>query len=358
MKSYEVGSPASEPRALKRMMPRGCLSGSSWALIKLEQNQLGFGWSPVFRGLASHVFVVAAVVGVGWSVEHFAWSLTVLLALLASAVTGIIYRGLECLVHGAAHDDVYPRHRGLNDVIGNVLFGWATAQGIAAFRANHVPLHHAAFGGAADPCRSRMVRFRATQLGRLPALRDALARTPAETWSFYTDVGTSPARMLLAAAWQLLAVLLPAAAMLGIRPALEAYLFVIPVGLGVFVHLIRALAEAGEHDYRHSQEDSIIGRTFDNIGPLNCLLHLHGDGWHALHHLAPGLPQSRLRSTMRRVLQNDAAFAQYVQRRTGVLHTPRPYLEGPTSFVADLPLIRAAKPSTDTASEEQGCYNG
>jgi fatty acid desaturase len=328
-------------KPLKRLMPCGSLSGRSWELAKGEQAQRSFGFVPVFRGAASQIGVVLILAATAWMWRVTGvWSLAVMLP--AAMATAIIYRGLECLVHGAAHDDVCPRNSAVNDLLADFLFAYATGQSVASFREKHMAQHHSLFGSVEDPCRGRMQNRRDVGLGRLPTVRETLIAVPMEAVDFYRTVGTKPHLLARAVTWQLLAVYLPVALIAGPWPALIAYVGVMPLGLGVLLHVVRALGEAGEHDYRLVGSDSILERTYDNVGFLNGLIHPFGDGWHILHHLAPRIPQARLGKTMKLLVSTDPAFAALAQRRKGILSDPETYAATQQVGPEDLASDRAA----------------
>lgn len=246
-------------------------------------------------------------------------------AAAAAGAIAVAYRGLENLVHGAAHDDVCQNNRQINDVVGDLLFGAPVGQTVDGFRYMHLRLHHAGFAGEADPCAMRMRGRDDVQAGQLPTLLETMRRVPAEAVSFARLAGVAPANTLRALAWQGLAVFAPVAATVGIEPALAAYAATMPLALGVMLPALRATAEAGEHDYRAAGPDLIVERTYDNTGFLNTLLHPFGDGYHILHHFAPQVPQHRLARLTREITRSDPSFAGIAMRRRGVLSEPRPY---------------------------------
>jgi len=124
--------------------------------------------------------------------------------------------------------------------------------------------------------------------------------------------------------WQALFVYGPAALALGPQRALIAYLLVAPISLLVVLPIVRAMAEAGEHDYARA-DASVLERTFDNRGPINYAVHPFGDGMHLTHHLAPGVPQWRLKKLHRWLLENEAGYRLLARYRSGLLSAPVRY---------------------------------
>jgi fatty acid desaturase len=213
----------------------------------------------------------------------------------------------------------------LNDRLADLLMAFPVAQNVARSRPAHINEHHNGLGGPTDPCAIRMRGRADVANGELPEISETLRTVFTQAASYAATVKVSPIDIGRAVLWQVACVYAPVAAVAGFEDAAICYLTTIPAALGLVLPTIRALGEAGEHDYAAGDCDTVVGRTFDNIGFVNGLLHPFGDGWHVLHHLAPGVPQARLGVVMKRVIKMDPAFARYVRRRTGLLTTPRPY---------------------------------
>jgi fatty acid desaturase len=245
-------------------------------------------------------------------------------ALLAILAVACGYRGLENLVHGASHDYM-SRNRRINDLIGDLLFAAPVGQTVEAFRRTHLIDHHSSFGAAIDPCWRRMAQHADVAAGRLPGLAGTLARAPADALAFYRTAGVRPIALVWPLLWQAAFVYGPAALAVGPRKALFAYALVAPLSLLVILPLIRTFAESSEHDYADGPEGSVLERTFDNRGVINSAVHLFGDAMHLTHHLAPGVPQWRLRRLHDWLLANEQGYRRFARYRTSLMSEPIAY---------------------------------
>lgn len=228
---------------------------------------------------------------------------------VAAALLSFAYRGLENLVHGASHHDIFGRkgevmrrsRAAMNDCLGNMIIAIPVAQDVAAFRAGHLADHHGGFDRARDPCRKRMLRHKDVQANKLPSLAVTLRQVPAETIAFYRTVGASPWMPLRCLLWHAAVYVAPLAMIFGFVDALLAWALVMMPLFLVTLPIVRCLAETGEHDYRTTVADlSMVERTFGHDGVANRLIHLFGDELHPEHHLWPDVPQYHLRTARRR----------------------------------------------------------
>lgn len=316
--------PNSELPTIKRLAARGDLNATSWTMIRDRLNPPGLGWTPIFSGLLVHAGTFGALAGVAalGATQPIAGGFA---AAAAAALVGVGYRGLENLVHGAAHYDVSRRHHRVNDAVGDLLFAVPVGQSVEGFRRPHLENHHGRFFSHADPCATRMRGHRDVANGQLPSLAGTLRRVPKEAVAFARTAGTELSGWVRALVWQGAIVLAPLIALVGLKTALLSYAAVMPLALGVVLPVVRALAEAGEHDYSPGPADAVIERTFDNIGFWNAFLHPFGDAYHVLHHLAPTVPQHHLGDLTRQMVRQDPGFARITRRRRGVLTAPEPY---------------------------------
>jgi len=283
---------------------------------------------PILLAAGVHAMTAILIAAIAWAARH-----APLAAVAAAAAAGALvpagYRGLECLVHGAAHYDLFGFARAdANDRVANLLFAAPTLQDVKAFRASH-NRHHQYQSGGGDPCRNRMAMNAAVQQDNLPTIVSVLRRVPAETLAFYRQAGGSRTTLLRALAWHLCAFGLLGLALQDWSALALAWAAVYLPAFTVVLPVIRALGEAGEHDYRLSAlGDNTKGelqRTFNNDGLLNWLLHPFGDHFHVEHHEFPSLPQYNLYRLHAALMREVPGYAQHAQRRVSVLGPVAPY---------------------------------
>jgi fatty acid desaturase len=257
------------------------------------------------------------------------------IALLAIFAVACGYRGLENLVHGASHDYM-SRNRRINDLIGDLLFAAPVGQTVEAFRRTHLIDHHGSFGAEVDPCWRRMAAHPDVIAGRLPGV-----------------AGMRPLALIPALLWQAAFVYGPAALIVGPAKALVAYGLVAPLSLLVILPVIRTFAESGEHDYADGSATSVLERTFDNRGAINYAVHLFGDDMHLTHHLAPGVPQWRLKQLHDWLLANEEGYRLFARHRTSLMSAPVAYATEPLPVPAPANAVDAA-PANDNGAGPLG----
>ncbi|MDX3500426.1 fatty acid desaturase family protein [Streptomyces sp. ATCC51928] len=281
-------------------------------------------WRTTGTAVLDHLSVVVlllaatspAVRDAGWWALALALPVAVLLAARQ-------LRALECLVHEASHFNWSRRHRTAGDILATVLAGAPTGARIADYRTSHL-LHHGRFGTAEDPDRTRYEELDLENLDRsgvLPYTLGMIRRFGAYQRGWLESMGSAPLTTALPFLWCALVLVLPARLMGGTGWALAA-------GLGwLATHLVglpalRFVGEANEHVYREA--DTVFGGTVSNIGLRQRLLfHPHGDGFHTVHHLWPGVPHHRIARLHRELLAHDEPYRATIRYRTRVLEQPR-----------------------------------
>jgi fatty acid desaturase len=226
---------------------------------------------------------------------------TVLVYLLALVVIGSRQKGLENLTHEGMHYHLSPS-RATNEWIGKWLCGIWIAPGFdpSGQRVSHVGDHHGHF---AEP--GRDIEFHAYEnlgLGDLPltsvgaSLRTLLIAFLRKTWwRLHGDYLSNPRRLL---------VIIVGAAVLwlvGIVHLVVLY-WVVPY---VLVYLpLRYMAEVSEHmGVGFSTE---FATTRNKLGWFQeRVMHPHGDGYHLVHHLYPGIPHQNLRRAHTMLMQDE-----------------------------------------------------
>ncbi|MER6218502.1 fatty acid desaturase family protein [Streptomyces sp. NPDC001674] len=255
--------------------------------------------------------------------------LAVLILLIAVLIAARQLRALENLVHEASHYNWSRHHRTLNDVLSAVLAATPTGASIKAYRESHL-LHHGRFGTRHDPDRQRYEQLALEDLDRSGVLRyigNILRRFIPYQRGWIKATGSAPLISLLPFGWALVTVVTPALVLDGARWALSA------AGAWLFAYLIalpllRFVAESSEHNYRGT--DSVLAATISNFGTLQRLvIHPHGDGYHTIHHLWPGVPHHRLAALHRELLAESVEYREQIRYRTGVLQRPQTGIPDP-----------------------------
>ncbi|MGW8380134.1 fatty acid desaturase [Streptomyces sp. ODS28] len=236
-------------------------------------------------------------------------------------------RGLENLVHEGSHFNWSRRHRTWNDVLTTVLAAAPTGARIADYRESHLA-HHGKFGTAEDPDRLRYEELALEDMDRSGGVsgaaafaREVLRRFGRYQRGWLATLGSAPIAAALPFAWAAVAVALPAWLLGGAAHAVAASALWLAAHL-VGLPVVRFVAESSEHVYREA--DTVFGATVSNLGRVQRLLfHPHGDGFHTVHHLWPGIPHHQLARVHRLLLEHDPAYAAGLRYRTRVLERPR-----------------------------------
>ncbi len=285
---------------------------------------------PIVQGLGVHILTGACLAAASsLMTSDSVWAIPAIV--VSALVLAPGWRGLENLIHGAAHCDIggKPGYGGVsrkaNDAIGNALFAAPLMQDVKAFRDNHNSPHHGGFDGDRDPCRTRMEAHPETREDKLPSAGVTVTRLPHELSGFYRTVGSESGFTLRALAWHLAVYILPFAAIFGLTTAFVAWIGLFSILFSLTLPLVRAVAESGEHDYRQSARGlSVAERTFSHHGVGNELCHLFGDAHHVEHHLFSDVPQYNLRKLRERLIQ--AGLDPILRRRRSLLGEVEPYL--------------------------------
>ena len=82
------------------------------------------------------------------------------------------------------------------------------------------------------------------------------------------------------------------------------------------------VGESGEHAYRGTT--TVFEATVSSLGLAQRLMfHPHGDGYHTVHHMWPGVPHFRIGRLHRVLIERDPEFAARLRFRTRVLEDVR-----------------------------------
>ena len=255
------------------------------------------------RALALDWVTIAAAAFVSYKAfsSHGVQAWTIAVYVLSIILIGSRQKGLENLTHEGMHYHLSPS-RSVNDWIGKWLCGMWIAPGFkpSAQRISHLGDHHGHF---AEPRRdSEFFAYENLGLGNLPlhsayrSLKTLLVAFLRKTWwRLHGDYVSNPRRLLVIGA---------AAAvlwMLGVVHIVVLY-WVIPY---VLVYLpLRYMAEVSEHmGLGFSTE---FATTRNKLGWFQeRVMHPHGDGYHLVHHLYPGIPHNNLRRAHALLMEDD-----------------------------------------------------
>ncbi len=262
--------PPNEIRALQRL--------STWATFRA----LALDWTLIATaGIGSWQAFIQFGVGPG----------TVALYVLAVIVIGSRQKGLENLTHEGMHYHL-SADRKTNDRIGKWLCGMWIAPGFdpAMQRVSHVGDHHGHF---AEPGRDmEFYGYEQLGLGRLPDINAfqslktlVIAFLRKTWWRVHGDYISAPRRLVI------LGIATPIMYALGWLHLILLY-WVVPYGL-IYLPL-RYLSEVSEHMGLGFTTE--FGTTRNKLGWFQeHVMHPHGDGFHLVHHLYPGIPHQNLR---------------------------------------------------------------
>lgn len=246
---------------------------------------------------------------------------------LLSGITVVVLMGrqlraLECLVHEASHFNWSRRHRCLNDLLAVLLAVIPTGALLPEYRRSHL-LHHGQFGTAADPDRQRYEELGIEDIDRTRLIRftaGIIRRYGKYQRGWLGSLGEKPLIVMLPPAWATTTCAFPAwlvggtaSAAIAVGLWLAAYVVVLPV--------VRFVGESDEHLYRDGE--TVFDATVSNLGIVQRLLfHPHGDGYHTVHHLWPGVPHHRLARLHQTLLSRDPAYAGRLRYRKRTLSAP------------------------------------
>ncbi|MFI0479432.1 fatty acid desaturase [Actinomadura sp. 9N215] len=283
-------------------------------------------WLSTALALLDQAVIVTIVIAGAWPVLWTGWHIVAGLAAagFGAALLGRQFRALENMAHEASHYNWTRHHRRLNDLLATVLAGVPTGARLDVYRASHLR-HHRRFGTREDPDLANYRQLGLEDLDRRSVLafaRDALGLMPTyrRRWK-ETSKGTGnlPVMPLV---WAVALVIVPARLVWGSWTAALVAAAIWLAGYGVMLPVVRFLGESNEHIYTGSH--TVFDSTISNLGLMQRLLiHPHGDGYHTVHHLWPGVPHHRIRSLHRKLLVVDPdGYAARLRYRKRFLSTP------------------------------------
>ncbi|MEU0031509.1 fatty acid desaturase [Streptomyces sp. NPDC006335] len=283
-------------------------------------------WLSALLAMVDQAVIVMIVIGCAWPVLWTGWHILAGLAVsgLGAVLLGRQFRALECMAHEASHHNWTRVNRRLNDLLATVLACVPTGARLGVYRASHLR-HHRRFGTREDPDLANYRQFGWEELDRASILSfalDSLSRTRAyrRRWKETSGgLGRLPAIPFL---WAVVLAIGPAGLVWGSWPAAFAAAGVWLLGYGVLLPVVRFLGECNEHVYTGSQ--TVFDATISNLGLMSRIfIHPHGDGYHTVHHLWPGVPHHQIRNLHRRLVVNDPeGYTARLRHRTRFLSSP------------------------------------
>ncbi|MCV7268642.1 fatty acid desaturase [Mycolicibacterium doricum] len=242
----------------------------------------------------------------------------------ASTVCARAFRGLENLVHEASHFNWSRDRRELNDRLSILLAAAPVGVKLSTYRAEHL-LHHGKFGSESDPDFIRYRELGIDDLDRTNVWRftGMLARKFVryqQGW-FKSSSGSFIRSFALPSVYAS-ALILPQTRWIGSRGVIHA-LVCWMLTTRVTLPLIRFVAESSEH--RFTGRTSVFEATISNLGWFQkVLFHPHGDGYHTIHHLWPGIPHHKVAATHRLLMSfPEGDYAQKLRYRTKLFESDR-----------------------------------
>jgi fatty acid desaturase len=218
-------------------------------------------------------------------------------------------RGLENLVHETAHFNHSRRRRRLNDWIGNLLCAYPLLQSVGGFRTAHQD-HHLLFGSERDP---DCVRYRLLGIDRiehtnaLKFLMYVFLSMPAYLRGFYGQFAGNRRQVFVTCSFHGVLVFFGSLLLTPHFWLLWVVYVVVPFVFYLPVH--RSVAEASKHRYENATSE--FAATFSHLGFFQrWFLHPHGDAFHLLHHLIPGIPHWKMPHAHRSLLKLDPNYAR------------------------------------------------
>ena len=272
-----------------------------------------------------HLSIIAAATVPTVLAATAAWPWVVVAAAVGVVVVARQTRALENLVHEASHYNWIGGRRAMNDVAAVVLAAVPAGVRIGAYRTEHLS-HHGKFGTALDPDRNRYEELALESIDRSGVLafgRDVLRRLGPYRSSWYRSAVADPLTAAVPFGWATVVIVIPqlivfgwGVALVGTAVWLTGYLVVLP--------LLRLVAESDEHVY--SDASTVFDATITNVGlGARLLLHPHGDGFHTIHHLWPGIPHHRVAAVHRLLVRRDPdGYGRRLRVRTRLLSRPGP----------------------------------
>jgi len=265
---------------------------------------------------------IFACMALGYNLWWLGWLIAVPLhLLLIFPICGRALRGIENLVHEASHFNWDRSRKTLNDYFANYLCASWVLQSVRGFRLPHL-VHHVDFGSDRDPDRMRYNRMGIDAVSRQSAIRFlwyTLRQMPTYVGGFYGQFANNMKQLFVSLSMHAVLCLVGSILLTPRFWLLWVIYFGIPFVIYLPVH--RFLAESAKHRYADATTE--FNSTFSHLGMFQrWFLHPHGDAYHLLHHLLPGIPHGKMALAHRLLSILDPNYARGRQR-TSVFSDPQ-----------------------------------
>ncbi|PWW53670.1 fatty acid desaturase [Actinokineospora spheciospongiae] len=267
------------------------------------------------------VVAFAAFASATWTLLPLALSLPLSLIFVLACARQL--RALECLVHDASHFNWSRTNRRANDISATLFAAIPTGTRISDYRQSHL-LHHGKFATRQDPDRQRYAELGLDKLDRSSygAYWLGIIRLlPKYQIGWFKSFLSNPAYLLFPLLWAAVIFLTIFSRVTDTRFALTSFAAWL-LAYGLFLPILRLAGESAEH--RYTKADTIFGATISNIGIMHRILfHPHGDGYHTVHHLWPGVPHHSLKALHGRLIKEDQeCYGKNVKTRRRMIDDP------------------------------------
>ncbi len=245
-------------------------------------------------------------------------------ALIAVGFAARQLRALECMVHEGSHFNWSRENKKMNDFLTAFIAGFPTGASLSQYRTSHL-LHHGKFGTLLDPDRLRYKELQLEDLPRNSLISFILAifrRLPAYQRGWLKEASGEKRLLLMPIYWATIFITIPGYLLGGLLGSIGSTALWF-CAFGGALPVIRIIAESNEHRYRAGT--TVFTATISNLGVLHRLIfHPHGDGYHTVHHLWPGVPHHQLAHLHQQLLLLDDFYAANLYVRTHILSQPQP----------------------------------
>lgn len=291
-------------------------------------------YSGVLAVCANYAFIVGAI-ALG---EYSRWFLPLSILLIGSR-----QRALATLLHEAAHGTL-SRGKRLNKILGTWFSGYLVFQAWAAYRASHVRAHHTKLGQIdSDPDYQFYVKSGVYDAETSNAFFFRHVIGPAFFLNFLSSVNYLVRHRLLASSSvrEAPAIFVSLLVMGAIGTWLVGFEFFLLYWLIPYLTVFQAITwfiELSEHFpmVRYAKRDIEATRNRFSHAVEHFLTGMHGENFHLVHHLFPGIPFYRLKEA-HRILLSDPVYARLNANTGGIFLS--------SNFApAVIPSILAAKP--------------
>ncbi len=284
-----------------------------------EQEKKANPLKSVLTVLSDHATVLASAYFGYLTFLYLPLPITLLIHLVLWALIAKAQRGLENLLHEAAHTN-WTRNVRLGDLLATFLAALPTGKTVKGYRKLH-KTHHENYGTSGDNDRQDFEKlglgnirknsrtmFVVDVLKCLPSYALNSWKTMSKSWK---PVATFHLCVVILLCW-----------FWGIEAGVLLWLVYWVVPYIFFLTPHRLVAESSEHVY--NEGTTVLETTVTNCGLIQrYFVHPHNDGYHTLHHVCPTIPHSNLKKAHKRLLRDDPnGYRARVRVRNKVVQSP------------------------------------